>query len=155
MKKFLFLVLASGLVLMACSQNQTPPQKVQKTFTEKFSNATKVKWDQEEQNEWEAEFKMNGNRMSATFDNSGNWMETETKIKEKNLPVNIKSVVDREFSGWEMEGAERIEKPGFSGYEMALEKGDTEKEVLVSDSGEVTVKKEQSEDEEGEDEEDD
>ena len=38
----------------------------------KFQNATKVKWDQEEENEWEAEFKMNGDEMSASFDNAGN-----------------------------------------------------------------------------------
>ena len=59
MKKSIFIIVTLAFGLFACAQ--TPPKSVTDNFAKKFTGATKVKWDQEEENEWEAEFKMNGN----------------------------------------------------------------------------------------------
>ena len=150
MKKTLLSILVSGLVLMACGQNPTPPKEVQSAFSKKFNAFHEVKWEQED-NEWEAEFKLNGTEMSASFDNIGNWLETETEVRKKDVPAEIIKAVVLKFDGWEMEEIERIEKPDFKGYEIALEKEETETEILVSDSGDITIKKVKVEDEEDED----
>ena len=146
MKKTLLFVFVSGLVFMACAQNPSPPKEVQATFSKKFKEVQNTEWEQEE-NEWEAEFKLNGTKMSASFDNSGNWLETETEVKKKDVPADIFKAVNLKFDGWEMEEIERVEKPDFKGYEIALEKKETETEILVTDAGEITIKKVKVEDE--------
>ncbi len=151
MRKTIIALFTGLLALMACAQNTNPPKAVSSAFSEKFGTVKGLKWDQEEANEWEAEFKMNGTEMSASFDQSGTWLETETEIKEKDLPENIMNAVNAQFEGWEIEEAEKIEKPDFKGYELAIEKDENEKEILVSKDGQITVKKEESEDMEDED----
>ncbi len=139
-----------GLGLLAGAQ--TPPRQVSDAFNLKFKNAEKISWNQEEANEWEAEFIQNGKETSASFDLSGNWLETETEISEKDLPIPVKSAIDKKYSGYKIEETEMIESPAFSGYEIVLEKGEKNVEVQVTRYGELTVKKEFTE-EEGEKEE--
>ncbi|MBS2100968.1 PepSY-like domain-containing protein [Carboxylicivirga linearis] len=138
MKRQLLFLFAVGTTLMACGQ--TPPKKVETSFTQKFSNAQSPEWEQEG-DEWEVEFKLSGNEMSASFDNNGKWLETESEVKKKDVPAEIFKAVTLKFEGWEIEEIERIEKPDFKGYEIALEKEETETEILVSDSAEITIKK--------------
>ena len=154
MKKTIVALFTGLIALMACAQNANPPKAVSSAFSEKFGTVKSVKWDQEEANEWEAEFKMNGNEMSASFDNAGKWLETESEINKKDLPENIVNAFKAQYEGWKIEQVEKIEKPDFVGYEMSIEQEDNEKEILISRDGQITVKKEKREDMENEDEED-
>ena len=43
---------------------------------------------------------MDGKKMSAAFDNSGKWMESETSISEKELPAPVSTTLDKEFKGY-------------------------------------------------------
>ncbi len=108
----------------------------------------KVKWDQEEENEWEAEFKMNGDEMSASFDNAGKWLETEKELKKNQLPAAVLKAVNAEYAGYKMDEAAEIEKPDFKGYELGIEKGEEELEILVTADGRITVNKESEEEDE-------
>lgn len=150
MKKSIIMIVALAFGLFACAQN--PPKAVSKNFNKKFTTATKVKWDQEEENEWEAEFVMNGNEMSASFDAHGKWMATEGRLKEKDLPVKVEKAVKAAYGDWDIEAVESIEKPGFKGYEIGIEKGKEEKEILVTANGKIKVNKESEEEENEEDE---
>jgi len=140
-----------GLALGFLTFAQTPPQQVDAAFAKKFPNATKVKWEQEAENEWEAEFQYGGMETSACFDNSGTWLETETAIKRKDVPQAVLKAIEAEYKDWKIEAAEKIEKPDFSGYEIALEKNEYELEVLFSASGVIHQTKEKSSDEEEDD----
>ncbi len=153
MKKTLLSVFASGIILIACAQNVTTPKVVQDAFLKMFKSAQNVKWEQED-NEWEAEFKMDATKMSACFDNAGKWLETETHLKMKDLPAEIHKAINLKFSGWEMEEIEGIEKPDFKGYEIELENGETETEIIVSSAGEITIKKVTVEDDDKDDDKD-
>lgn len=146
MKKSIFIIAVFAISLVACAQ--TPPKTVTDNFNSKFSGATKVKWDQEEENEWEAEFKMNGEKMSASFDSAGKWLETESEIKKSDLPGVVLSAVNNEFEGWKIEGIEKLESPEFNGYELSVEKGKQEFEVKVSAEGKIISKKEADEEDE-------
>ncbi len=145
MKKSVFMVAVLAVSIIACAQ--TPPSSVLNNFNSKFPGATKVKWNQEEENEWEAEFKLNGNELSASFDNEGTWLETETDIKETDLPTVVKTKLTTNYWGYEMQEIEKIEKPGFSGFEIAIEKGEEELEIQINPDGTIAGVKKIEEDE--------
>jgi hypothetical protein len=146
MKKSIFFIIALALGLFACAQ--TPPKAVTDNFAEKFTGASGVKWEQEEENEWEAEFKMNGAEMSASFDKAGAWLETEKEMKKKDLPATVTNTIKAQFPKAKIEEASEIQTPDFKGYEIALENGETDIEVLVTADGKLTVNKESKEEDE-------
>jgi hypothetical protein len=143
MKKFI--VIISSFVLFACSQ--TPPKPVSDNFAKMFPNASKVKWDKEEENEWEAEFKNKKKENSVCFDNAGNWLETEEEINKKDLPERVKNAVNEKYTDYKIEEVSKIETPDFKGFEIAIEKGKEELELQVTADGKITVFKESKEDE--------
>ena len=147
MSKFLLFSILSLTSFHAYGQ-ESPPQTVVKSFQSKFSNAQDVKWAMEGQNEWEAEFKMNGESISATFDKAGKWLETEKEMKKADLPAEVFKSLALRFEGFEIEEVESIETPDFKGYEASLEKRETEVEVLIDKSGEISIKKVKVEDDE-------
>ncbi len=143
MKKSIFITFALAFGLFACAQ--TPPKSVTDNFAKKFNGATKVKWEQEEENEWEAEFKINGKEMSACFDNVGKWTATEAELSEKDLPAEVMKAVKAAYPDWKIEDVESIETPEMKGYELGIEKGKEELEIVVTADGKITVNKESEE----------
>ncbi len=77
--------------------------------------------------------------MAACFDNSEVWLETE--VNKKNLTAEVFKAINLEFEGWEIDEAERVLTPEMKGYEIVLEKEDTEVEVIVAADGKLTIKK--------------
>ncbi|MDY0779361.1 hypothetical protein [Tenacibaculum sp. IB213877] len=75
MKKLnVFTLLALAVTISSCAQTKNDkktPQLVISSFTKKFPNAKKIEWSKENENEWEAEFKMNHIEYSANFSNTG------------------------------------------------------------------------------------
>jgi len=139
----------------ACGQSGTNvPEKVKTAFSAKFENAKKVKWDKENDSEWEAEFKMDGKKYSANFDLDGNWMETEYEIEKSEIPVAVQATLNLDFLGYKIEEAEVSETTEGKFYEFEIEKGKTEKEITIDESGKVVKDEATSEDEEGEEDDD-
>lgn len=144
MKNFLILIaLFSTIFFSACSQ-KNPPENVSKVFSQKFADAKSVKWDSEEANEWEAEFKINGQEMSACFDNAGKWLETEGEVSTKDLPSAVTNTLKNEFPGFKAGEASTIENPEMKGFEIALKNKGEEITVIISADGTV-LKKESAE----------
>ena len=145
MKKNLFLIILT-IGLLSCN-SVTPPLVVSDSFAEKYATAEKVSWDQENPNEWEAEFKMDGKEMSATFDDAGNWTETEIAISEKELPSAVLDALKLKFDTYKIGEVCLIENQEFNGYEVIITKDKSEIEVLVTKDGELTIKEEAKEEE--------
>lgn len=134
----------------ACGQSKDVPAKVKTAFEQKFPTAQKVKWDKENEAEWEAEFKMNGEKYSANFTTDGQWMETEYEIEKSTIPQAVKQTLDNEFAGYDIEEAEISETTDGKVYEFALDKDETELEVAILPDGKVVkkeVKKEEDKEE--------
>jgi Putative beta-lactamase-inhibitor-like, PepSY-like len=121
---------------------KSAPENIKKEFARKYPAAQNVKWGSEEANEWEAEFKMNGKEMSASYDNAGKWLETETGVALKELPAAVTSAIKKEFAGYKTGEMSIIESPGLKGYEIALKKGETALEVIFDNNGIVLKKTE-------------
>ncbi len=136
-------ILFTGLIalsgMLACGQTETKVSATVKTaFSEKFPGATKVKWDMENENEWEAEFRLDGKKYSANFDNTGAWTETEYEITSDALPETVKACLKRQFeSYYKVEEIEVVESPEGTVYEIEIKKGRSEMEVTISASGSI------------------
>lgn len=134
------MVVAVMIFTQSCAQTTTEkdvPSKVKAAFAEKFPNVKKAKWDKESETEWEAEFKLNGKEYSANFTSDGTWKETEYEIKESEIPVKVKNILDNEFAGYEIDEVEISETTEGKIYKIELEKGETEMEVAIYANGEI------------------
>src|SRR5947199_209941 len=89
MKKISFLLLSIGLLSgVSFAQKITPdkvPAEVLKSFSARFPDAEYVRWEMEDKNNFEANFKSDNTPKSSTFDSSGKWMETEVEINASEL----------------------------------------------------------------------
>ena len=85
------------------------PAPVMSAFKAKFPMLGKVKWEMESANEYEAGFKSNGVKQSASFDQNGKWIETETEIKVSQLPTVVQQSIAKQFAGFKIEEASKVE----------------------------------------------
>jgi len=136
MKKPLFLFACLCLVKSAIALDV--PEVVKNSFKQKFPNITNVKWEKEEKNEYEAEFKLDGKEMSSNFSADGKWLETETEISKEQVPSEVVSGLNKEFPKAKIKEAEKIEKAdGSTWYEVEFRKGLMCKEKQFSSAGEL------------------
>lgn len=138
---FLVSLILAVFGFSACGQKANVPAKVKTAFSQKFPQATNVNWDKESATEWEAEFKMDGNKYSANFDQDGHWKETEYLIHKSELPATVKTTLKNKFAGYDVEKAEVSETPAGKVFEMKIENDETDMEVAINANGKV-VKKE-------------
>jgi hypothetical protein len=150
MKNIFILFVVFSLFSASAFSQKSAPENIKKEFAKKYPAAQNVKWDRQGDNEWEAEFKMNEKEMSASYDNSGKWLETETEVSSKELPAAVTSTIKKEYAGYKNGEMSIIENPELIGYEIALKKGETSLEVILDNSGIVIKKTEVKEDDENE-----
>lgn len=123
------------------AQDQVP-KAVSDAFSAKFPTVKSVKWEKESDQEWEGEFKMDKKEYSANFSNSGEWLETETEIKSSELPAAVLASIKANFSDHKIEEVEKADKKSGTVYEVLLEKGEHEMEVVFDAAGKVLTNKE-------------
>ena len=144
MKKIIVLLSACLLIsLMGFTQKITPdevPAPVKQAFAKKFPGATDVKYELEKK-DYEINFKDKGVEMSANFDATGKWLETETEIKVSDLPKEVSASVAKNFAGFkisEVAKTETLDKGLI--YEMDLKKDKEGFEVQFSMKGDILKK---------------
>ncbi len=142
--KFIALLCAACLCISANAQKISAdkvPAAITSAFKVKFPTAIKVKWEMENINEYEAEFKLNGKEVSANFDNMGKWLETETEIKIAVLPATIQATIAKDFVGFKIEEASKIESAKNGNcFEAEIEKGEETFDVLYTADGKMLSK---------------
>ena len=93
-----------------------------------------------EKNECEAEFTMDGKKMSASFDNSGKWIESESAITEKDLPASVVASLNKDYPGFKKGEIVIFESTEIKGFELGLKKGETSIEVIFDNTGKLLKK---------------
>ncbi|WP_299096321.1 PepSY-like domain-containing protein [uncultured Winogradskyella sp.] len=139
-------ILAITVAFTSCAQNKNKknaPQSVISSFANKFPKAKKVEWSKENENEWEADFKMNHIEYSANFSNKGEWLETEYEIKKSDIPTNIKNILDKNFTDYDIEDVEISETAQGKSFEFEIEIGEQEYKVTIDHKGNLTKKVEE------------
>jgi hypothetical protein len=142
MKKSLILTFAACIICYTFSYAQKLPESkvpaaVKAAMAKKYPNVTKVTWTTEEK-DFESEFKQDGKEMSAIFNPSGTWKETETAIAFTALPQPVKQYLDQHFKGKKIKETAMINKAdGSVAYEAEINNTD-----YVFDTNGKLIKKE-------------
>jgi hypothetical protein len=110
MKKFLLVALAAILTTSSFGQKTSKdnvPQIVQDALNKSFPTAQNETWEKENQN-FEAEFKLNKEEVSALFGPEGKLIETEVDIAIGDLPTPIVNYVSKNLPGKKIKEASKI-----------------------------------------------
>src|SRR6185295_6754860 len=135
MKKSILFVM-SILLFSILTFAGDPPAAVQNAFEQKFPGAEKLKWNKENTLEYEASFKWNGAKYSASFKNTGEWLETERELAFNQLPDKVKKafntthVVGTAKGGSKIETSKRITK-----FEVEFKQGYKTFEIFYNEEG--------------------
>lgn len=139
--------MVSAIALVCVCTTSTFAQKLDKSkvpavviqaFSQQFHGATRVKWELEEANMYEVNFRQQKTAVSAKFDQTGKLLETETAIKAIDLPASVLQTVKTQFAGFKIEEMEKIVfANGSVAYELELEKGKQSLEVQFDVNGKV------------------
>lgn len=140
MKKASLLVLLI-FSLYSCEQGkkEVPPQIIISNFNKKFLTTENVKWEKENDNEWEAEFEMNDTEYSASFSNSGVWKETEREIEVSEIPDSINTILKKNFENFDIDKVEILETPEGKFFEIGIEMKNKEFEVKIDKEGNLKI----------------
>jgi hypothetical protein len=154
MKKLLVLFVCLAFVIGVSASNQKDekiPAAAKTGFAAKFPAAQKAKWSVEKPGEFEVEFKLNGVSTSALVDPKGNLLETETEIKESELPQAVKATIAKDFVGYKLDEIEKAtDVKGVSTFEMEAAKGKDKLEISFDASGKLLGKESLKEEKEKE-----
>ncbi len=124
--------LATGLFAQKISSSQVP-SSILKDFSNKFTEAKKVKWVKEENN-YEVEFTLNGKGKDVTYDTIGNWVETLSEIPLGELPPTVIDSIKRLFQNCTITGAARIDQISNAALYEAEIKFNGKKSIATFDS---------------------
>lgn len=145
MNKMIFVLLIAALMSnMAYAQKisvDKVPAAVTSAFKTKFPTVTKTTWEMEGKTEYEVNFLLGGVKASANFDNTGTWLETETELKISALPAAIQSTLKKDFAGFKINEATKIESVKHGNcYEAEIEKGEETFDILFTVDGKILSK---------------
>lgn len=149
--KILF-VLTLLILAISCSEKEiedTPKtadttsvmDNVKAAFSEKYPNATDVEWKQEELG-WEVEFKLDGIKYEAEYDENGDWVKTEHEISESELPDMIQNTLDGEYTAYAIMEVEKYDSKEGPYYKVKLRKGGDIEEAKFYPNGKIIAPEE-------------
>lgn len=117
------------------------PAAVTSAFKGKFPGAVSPTWKMKAGKVYEADFKLNNETVSASFDQAGKWQETETALKTTALPAAVQSTLSKVFEGYKINEASKIEQAQKgSCYEAEIAKGTEMYDVQLSPEGKMLSK---------------
>jgi hypothetical protein len=141
MKKLLSLFICFAFVIGALAvtlKDKKVPAAAKTSFAVKFPSAQKVKWSVEKPGEFEVEFTLNKVETSALLDAKGTVLETETEIKESELPRTVKDALAKDFAGYKLSKIEKVtDQKGVITFEMEEIKGKDKRETSFDMTGKV------------------
>ena len=121
-------------VSSADAQIRKIPAEVTDAFKGKYPAASGVEW-KDKLTVFQANFQLDGEKMQARFNTSGEWQETEKALAEEKLPTEIKDGFSKsKFTEWEVKEVSHIDrKDGSEQFRLLVRKNDLEKKYLFFD----------------------
>ena len=123
--------------IISCTSVKDLPIAVNEAFARKFPNADNPKWDKENDDEWEAEFKLDGEEYSANFTNDGQWLETEHEVELSEVPQNIMAVLTDKYPDFKLKEIEISESAEGTFYEFEIKTNGSALEVAIDKTGKI------------------
>ena len=147
MKNLFILTICFTFISIYCAQAQEKSKKVdvpavvKSAFEVKYPKAEKVSWGIEKPGEFEAEFVLNRIESSAVFSTTGQFLESETEIKESELPQAVKATIAKDFAGYKTgDVAKSTDAKGVVSYEIGVSKGKEKLEISFDSNGKLLSK---------------
>jgi uncharacterized membrane protein YkoI len=138
MKSVFLLVAAISIAAASCGQNiasSKVPSVVQNTVQAKYASAAKLEWEKKEKL-YEAEFTINNTDYSVLIDETGKIVSSKTNILVTDLPAGVTAAITKDYAGYTIDEAEKVEKDGVTYYQVELEaKGKKDREVVFTTAG--------------------
>lgn len=124
MKKLIIALMAFVSLTGTCLSQDKIPTSVMSAFNSKFPNAINVKWDKENEHEYEASFEWESKKLSANYSDTGEWLETESTILFSQLPLKVQTAFNRAHNGVNVKAVAIIETfKGQTKFEIEFRKG--------------------------------
>lgn len=123
------------------------PKEVVSGFHSNFKDAKAKEWEKEDAI-YEAEFDWNKVETSATFSSEGKLLTTEHEIKVTDLPKNVADYVAKNYAGYKITEASKIEDAATKkvSYEAEIQKGKEEMDLMFDADGHFLSKEAQHDD---------
>src|SRR5882762_476438 len=96
----ILIALVSSMLLAAQIPSDKVPIIVRQSCEAKFPGVKKIEWKLKSDQNYEAEFKLNGVEVAAKFKSNGKWLETETTIARAKLPADVRATISKKFGGY-------------------------------------------------------
>lgn len=132
------IILITGIFLSASYaqslDTKDVPGIVKEKFNSSYTKAAHVKWTKEKSN-YEASFRTGKKEMSVNFDEKGKIIETETEIKTNDLPMEIRNSISKNYSGYKITEAAKIESNGIITYEAEVTRGKDKMDLIYDEHG--------------------
>ncbi|SDB38151.1 Putative beta-lactamase-inhibitor-like, PepSY-like [Flavobacteriaceae bacterium MAR_2010_188] len=117
---------------------QGTPKAVVENFKKMFPGENNADWEQDANGYWEARFNKDDEKYRADFNADGSWIETENSIKKENLSDQIKKVIERDYSEYEITEVEYVNhhsKGEF--FDVEFKQEGKNKDVEFRENGEI------------------
>ncbi len=153
MKKTILCLLIFSAMMASAQKIKTGdvPAQVMKGFKMHFDGVKVKSWEKEKNGMYEAEFNLNTKETSAVFNQEGVLIETETEVSIKDIPAAISDYVQREYAAYKIsEVSQIIAASGIQTFEVELEKGKEEFDLLFGADGNFLRKSVEAADEDAE-----
>ncbi|AZQ60359.1 hypothetical protein EJ994_16670 [Maribacter sp. MJ134] len=109
-KRFVLSIMTMSLLLACQSETKgQTPEAVKKSFKSKYPNESDPDWRKDKNGNFESHFKKDGEHYRADFAPNGEWIETESNIKKKELPKAILKVLEADFEDIKIVEIEKVD----------------------------------------------
>jgi|GEM_PF-1858955 len=136
MKVKTVLILVLCIAIVACSQTDKIPKTVQKAFQKLYPDVAEVKWDQENEETFEASFQVDSVAISIVIDKTGKLLETETYLSAGALPDTVRAFVQINYPECQISEAARIvDSEGVVTYEAEVGNDSTKVDLMFDVAG--------------------
>jgi hypothetical protein len=133
MKTTCLIIAALSVTMISCSQDireNKVPSVVQNVVESKFPTAGKIEWEKKG-DDFEAEFDLQGQDHEVVIDASGKMIVHKTDVKDTEFPPAVSVAIARDFAGFNIDDADKVERDGVDYYQVALDGKSRKDEYVV------------------------